>query len=460
MSKSIYLLLLLFIIKQLILVFLIPPWSADDEPGHIAYVMYLFHKKDIPSKKKLFVPVSMWYSMASISPTLKQLKSEPELIPQKQELFYRNDSTNSPYNPDQGAHPPLYYLFLLPFYSLSLAFSSYWSIVFLRCGSLIIGVGSLYITYLIAREVFLDMKMPVLLTALVSLQPMFSFSTSVVNNDNLTIFLFLLVFYRSILLLKKTRYSKKDAILDGIFLAAGALTKAQLLSGFLIYFIAAKVIKGIPVKLVTLALVIGGFFVLAWYGREFMLDGTGIISNHIMNMQPEKLSILRYPDEFIRGKFPLFIFATFWGWFGWHDTPMPKYVYLLYFFVIGAGYLAWLINGRHLVKYYSRTLKLKILLFTIFSIIVYIGTIFVFDLLNFIISSEHVIFGRYFLPILPLLLMLLLIGVRFAKKDLNTFFIRTYLAIFVIGQVFMFITLSYSYYGDILPKLHFLRIYG
>ena len=168
---SLKLFLLFFIIKGLFFISLIPPFDAPDEVSHIAYVNYLYNQKKVPSS-----------SIPYISKSIQQAG--------RNGLFDRN-SKNYTMKANVGSHPPLYYIYLIPFYILSLPFSSYGTIILLRIGSLILGTIALSLSLYITRLLFpQQIKLAYMTTFLLSVQPMFSFISSLVNIDIMTVVVF------------------------------------------------------------------------------------------------------------------------------------------------------------------------------------------------------------------------------------------------------------------------------
>ncbi len=152
--------------------------------------------------------------------------------------------------------------------------------------SILMGAGTVYLTYLLADELFPKRPMIALgAAAFVAFNPMFLFVSAVINNDNLSTLLATLILWMLVRLLKMRdqRPSIRFTILLGIAAGAGMLAKFQI--GFLLPLVALALIV-IAVRqrdwrpVVIGGLISGGLTVLIagwWYWRNYDLygDATG-----------------------------------------------------------------------------------------------------------------------------------------------------------------------------------------
>src|SRR3989344_9070351 len=83
--------ILIFLIKGLFFIFLIPPWEAPDEPGHVAYVEYLYKYKRLPSAEKPFISLSINTSFQENRKILKNIQTKEIKMSEKKELWDRSD---------------------------------------------------------------------------------------------------------------------------------------------------------------------------------------------------------------------------------------------------------------------------------------------------------------------------------------------------------------------------------
>src|SRR6185437_2508336 len=61
----------------------------------------------------------------------------------------------------------------------------------------------------------------------------------------------------------------------------------------------------------------------------------------IANVQKEPLPLWQYPIAFLKDKQPVGIFMSFWGFFGWLDIPMPKWIYALFLLILFIALIGW-----------------------------------------------------------------------------------------------------------------------
>ena len=212
----------------------------------------------------------------------------------------------------------------------------------IRLFSVLLGLGTILTTYLLAREIFLDSPAVRLgATALVAFLPMFLFISGSVNNDNLSNLL------GGLLLLLIVRLLRQDGsphwrsyILIGIVAGAGLLSKLNI--GFMIPLVAlALLIVSIRRRdwkpLVLGGLISGGLTILIagwWYLRNQQLygDPTGLETFlSIVGRRAVPANLAQLWAE--RHSFT----QAYWGFFGGVNVPLPQVIYLLFNIIGGVG---------------------------------------------------------------------------------------------------------------------------
>ena len=430
---------ILFLIKGIYYCFYIPPWEAPDEPGHVNYVLFLYHNKSIPGTKIMptFNGVHYVYQKNHILPKLQKGGDA---------VFNRNSfKLRMPLGTIEG-NPPFYYLYLMPFYILSLGLNGYFSFIFLRFGSLLLGTFTVIFVYHIVKLLYPKSKtIPNLVYFLVAFQPMFTFMSSVVNSDSLVTLLFVLLMYvilRFIILAKNTSIMTTLLVLS--VAGAAALTKPQMVIAIPIAISSLFFVKKTNInKIITLFLT-SIAMPLIWYLSRYIQIGAQAFSYPFTEVQKYPLPLWKYPVAFILGKQPIGIFMSFWGYFGWINVPMPKFIYLLFFLIVLISVIGWVTYLRE-KNNYPKDLK-RASLFLYFSSIIYIITIFTYDLLTYTKTYHFVIQGRYFMPILFIVILFILQGIMFYNKKLTKFFIFLCITILILSQVLMYISISRFYY--------------
>ncbi len=217
-----------------------------------------------------------------------------------------------------------------------------------RLSSVLLGLGTVIVTYCLAYQLFPDKPAIRLLgTALNAFLPMFLFISGSVNNDNLSNLLGNLLTLLIVLLLKRERAPAwRDYALIGITAGMGLLSKLNI--GFLIPLIALALL------LVSLrckdprpfffgGLISGGLTIAIagwWYVRNLQLygDPTGlnvfldIVGRRAIRANAAQLWAER--ESFTR---------AFWGFFGGMNLPMPDPIYMILNVVAGFSQISALV---------------------------------------------------------------------------------------------------------------------
>ncbi|MDQ7033387.1 MAG: glycosyltransferase family 39 protein [Anaerolineae bacterium] len=215
----------------------------------------------------------------------------------------------------------------------------------LRFFSLILGAGTVFVTYLIGRELFPE-KPSFALTAagLNAFLPMYLYITASVNNDNLSNFLSNLLLLLLIRLVQvQESPSLKLYVLLGIVTGAGLLSKLNI--GFLIPIVAV-VLLIISIRLrdwrpVIIGGLISGSLTIAiagwWYYRNWTLFGDPTALNRFLEIVGKRA----VPADFAqlwteRTSF----FRTFWGLFGSVNVPMNESLYIAFGWLTKLSFLS------------------------------------------------------------------------------------------------------------------------
>ncbi|NDJ74618.1 MAG: DUF2142 domain-containing protein, partial [Chloroflexi bacterium] len=201
-----------------------------------------------------------------------------------------------------------------------------------RSLSILMGLGTVWLTYLLGRELFPDRTaIAVAGAALVAFTPMFVFISAVINNDNLSTLLATLLLLLIVRLLKReTPPGYTQYVVLGLAAGAGMLAKFQI--GFLLPLIAlALLIISIRERdwrpVVIGGAISGGLTILIagwWYWRNYDLygDATGInIFLDIVGRRDTPADLRQLWTE--RETFMM----SYWGFFGGLNVPLPDWHY-------------------------------------------------------------------------------------------------------------------------------------
>jgi 4-amino-4-deoxy-L-arabinose transferase-like glycosyltransferase len=214
-----------------------------------------------------------------------------------------------------------------------------------RFFSVALGLGTIIVTYALARAVLPDYPVVALgAAALNAFLPMFLFISGSVNNDNLSNLLGNLLTLLIVLLLKaKALPTPRAYAVIGVVTGAGLLAKLNI--GFLIPLVAlALLVVCLRFRswrpLVVGGLVSGGLTILIagwWYLRNAQLygDPTGLnVFLEIVGRRAPPANAAQLWAE--RHSFT----QAFWGFFGGVNVMMPEPVYLIFNILGGLGILS------------------------------------------------------------------------------------------------------------------------
>jgi 4-amino-4-deoxy-L-arabinose transferase-like glycosyltransferase len=232
--------------------------------------------------------------------------------------------------------------------------------------SILMGLGTVYATYALGRELFPGAPVIGLAAAaFTAFNPMFVFVSAVINNDNLSTLLASVLLLLIVRLVKNGRVSGqvdnplstawgggqgvglRASLILGLVAGAGMLAKFQI--GFMLPLIAlALLIVSIRHRdwrpVVIGGAISGGLTVLIagwWYWRNYDLygDATGInVFLDIVGRRAVPADLHQLWTE--RETFMM----SFWGLFGGVNVPMPDAIYTLFNVIAAAGIAGLLFN--------------------------------------------------------------------------------------------------------------------
>jgi len=198
----IWLLLAVFIAKELVWAYVTPPWQAPDELGHYGYIESLAEGE---------------------LPLLGETK-----IPKKIELTVNDPTFVRAYEPGEGLnyiaqHPPLYYALLLPFYLCLQQNNPAVALFILRCIGILLGAVTLFFTYKIVQKTLPQKTwLQIAIVSGIAFLPMFSYTIAVLNNDNLVAALSAILIY---FLVNQNQEKIEWSLTVGLLFGFAALTK-------------------------------------------------------------------------------------------------------------------------------------------------------------------------------------------------------------------------------------------
>ena len=249
---------------------------------------------------------------------------------------------------------------------------------------------------------------------------------------------------------------KNNMVFLAILAALSPLIMPQLLILIPLYFLLLIYKKKGNFDLKYLILILTPSII--WFTYKIKSEGIKYLSYSVLNIKPYKTPIWLYPWEFIKGKQPTGIFMSFWGFFGWLDVSMPKLAYLLFLFAIILGLIGYVLNLGQVINYYKK--NKKIIIYCLIALLIYVLSIFYYDLQVFILAHSFVIHGRYLAPVSPLLLIALVYGLKLYPVKIKYFAASVVIGIFLINQIIALTVINKHYYGSVFfPKVLLFDIY-
>ncbi len=212
----------------------------------------------------------------------------------------------------------------------------------IRLFSLILGLGTIIVTYLLAREIFPETPIIALgAAALNAFLPMFLFISASVNNDNLSNLLGNLLTLQIVRLVKtRTLPNWREYALIGVVAGGGLLSKLNIaflipLVGLALFIISLRLKNWRP--LVIGGLISGGITIAAagwWYWHNYQLYGDPSGINRFLEMVGRRAipaNLAQLWSE--RHSFT----QAYWGFFGGVNVALPEIVYLVFNIIGGLG---------------------------------------------------------------------------------------------------------------------------
>jgi len=432
-SKPLIFLLILVFIKSLVWLVLTPVFQIPDEASHFSIVQFISHnhrrphpRREQPTSKELLkVSEIVNFNWQIIHPVWQNYQQNwrqeiSSISPQEKSLFQQNDYQTS------IKRPPLYYWLATPFYLIFKNQPFLFRFFSVRFFSLIISLLIVYFSYKIAQLFFKVKSLSLAIAALVAFQPLFSFITTGVHYDPITILTstFFLYSLTSYLQTKKSswRHLSLVAALLGIlirpdlivllmfypFILSKKARKTALLAGLIIIIALAAIFPLFQTAATQkhwLVERLPYIFSLNDYTYNLNLLFKYFFSGAIFTKLNQYLAVAKQ-SHLVQ------IFPWYWGVFGWLESTLPLWVYRVLKISILISFLGWLklfITRRSTLKLSTSTKKL-ILFFFSFSFI-HFAVVVLNDFIPFVNSGNIFgIQGRYLLPAITAHMLLLVFG--------------------------------------------------
>ena len=470
-------LIIIYFIKGLFFASLFPIFQGPDEQIHYATVQYFAEPKnktwEIINFQKYTIDqedISTFHFSEELIKTAIRTQFDEIKHHRTNSLLFTDDIKgvneneiitnswkryNDVYPPTVSGDAKLYY-FATSLIERSLSHTSIFTRFFsIRIFSVILGALIVLLAYFTARKIGFSEKVSLLLSAIISFHPMFSFMSAIINPDILLIFSFTLFLFGAVSLLRdQLSWKNVSIIIIATLIAFFAKGPGVLLIPFAYFVLFVTLtskfhlgIKKSSVLFAILSLFLGGVLYFS-VPKEFIAGITH--AGSISQFSSQKESLLVYIDKTISQRTLIDTEKSYWGNFGWLDAELPTNVIEK----ISLGELLIFIGTIFLLLTpWGGTLAPKkrfVFLFVVLIVALQVGIRFydwrVFDATEKIYIGTP---GRYFLPnIVPHFLLLAVGLATFARKEYILNFLLKTVLIFMIGLNF------YATFTVIIPRYY------
>lgn len=471
----IILLLVVTFLKNVVWSVITPIWAGPDEPAHFGYSQYIYKTKSLPDLYKPFISKAIVNSTKLLE--IEKINFHSNIIFSfSNEQYSKEEKTIRNFNKNYfnefiiwaslGINPPIYYILPAIFSLYFSNFDLFIQVYSVRFVSIIFSLGTVFLSYKIAKMIFKkDPIITIAIPTLVSFQPMMTFVSGVINNDNLLIFLFTLFFYLTSLIFYSFRLSVKYTLFISITIALALLTKQQsfilMPITLLTYYICAKRLKSFKkflyhaTILILFVSIISGWYYWKLFSQNALLvpldspEKSRLSSSFmfdITNMIPHFFSISSFKT----------LFNYYWGTFGWLDARFPSYIYGLFLGITSVSFFGILVKVYKKRGHLKDFMKNDVFVILALSIISLLVVIVGYNFESLQITGKPWMQGRYLLPVIVPTTIFLLMGIKELFK-IKIAAIAT-IAIMISSNLYaLFFTLIPRYYG-LNPNLWIQRI--
>lgn len=459
-NKLLYIFLIIFFLKGLAWILVVPIFQSPDEPVHFGYVQRLGELggrgdprfNGIISKELTKVGKTVNFSMAIEHPVWRGYQNDWKQTISRIYIKDRSDFTVGGWPIGKfdskkeeiidyrgKKNPPLYYWLAAVFYKCASSFNFLVRFYAVRFFSLLLSLLTAFISYLVGLEIFKNRKMSIALACNVCFQPMFSFLSATVNSANLAILFSTLFIFVGIKALKTKKFYYQLLLI--LIILAGLYVKQQMLLLFLplpFFF---------PIFFIPLLMLLAGLLIIPadFFGLNFRWREYKEVFGFTKNISFSNAGSLA--NNYFSASASTFknnLFPWYWGVFGWLESTMPIFVYRV-LKVICLVSLAGLVV--YFKKIFHQIEKRKILLFLFMTSLFFSAGIIFNDFKVY--SGTGEVFGlqgRYFLPLITAHMAMIILGLKaLVPKKLISVFPWVLISGSFILNIIGFIT-AYSYF--------------
>ncbi|HEV2527769.1 MAG TPA: DUF2142 domain-containing protein [Thermomicrobiales bacterium] len=451
-------LILLYVAKALVFVFVFPPFSGHDEIAHYAYIQHVVEEQrvpqltqdpnanDIPGRPQTgrgnqyvdLLPAELyeycryalqWFcdpnGLANGHPTTEPVWNVSYGVGPDGQPRLQADGVQYAAN-----HPPLYYLTMAPAFWVADEFdaSPVTKMYLLRLLAIPFGLIVVILAFMTTRLIFpRDPFLMITVPAFVALQTQISYEGTMVNNDIMSIAAYSWVLY---LVIRSVRdgFTPRNSALIGFALGLGIITKSTSITGAAIIGLALLTVQswrsrgeffaslpkafrmGMIVALPAVAMA-APWYVFMWqtYGNFTALPQV-LELQRFWNAPEGPFFQLLTSFDFLKRRF-----SEFWGEFGWRVLPLdptlmriiavPMALSVLGFIAYVAGWSRRKIGQRDEVANPDRRQMMMLTILLVSCAVGYLATVQFGT--QFALTQ-----ARYFFPVINAFAILLMLGLR------------------------------------------------
>ena len=408
----------------------IPIWQTPDEPAHFAYAQNIgeggspldeaYLSRDVIRVIQLAEYGSLRLSSDATQPFTPKTRIAPAeyRIASLSPLLRKQRDRSNP----ADSYPPGYYVVSSIAYRLLRSYDTLSISFALRLFSVMLTMGTVVFHYLTLRWYFNDEAYARTATLLIVLSPMYMFMGMAVNVDVLVWFLFSIFFYVLTRALREG-LTRQHTLAMSLVISLGLLVKQTFLAPIVFYLIlltAMALKRELRMKeaafhlatLTAILIVVDGWLYLGGFIHTSLEVPPEYFTQAGQGTRPPGVG--GYFGHFVdRWRDYLWTLDTYWGNFGWLDTPVSGALANAFRLITAVGFVG-------LLAYITRTVAVKRAdIPTVVYLSIFLMFLFLFTVVNYarITSGEGwFLQGRYFFPAIAIAYALVLQGLTWLLR--------------------------------------------
>ena len=465
-EKSLIILLLLTtLFKGIVWSAVVPIWHTPDEQAHFAQVQYYAENREGLSGDDLSQEI---YESERLLGTLRDSQGNNQFTYHPQFNIEYTDSSIGTYErqlqtlplsartayikKEAAGYPPLFYILSGLGYAAAQPFDLFVRLSFTRMISVFLAVATVWASYLLTRSIFPKKTLlSIAIASLVSFQPMFTFVTAGVNNDNLLNLLTTVLLWLMVDSLRKGMTASRNLAML-ITLVLGLYTK-QLIYPFIplpllvvIYdYLKKKKGKFLYKNLIYIAIILAVAVILF-----VRILNSGYLPGWPM-VNPQSPMVDLSLSTYLQQKIPVLYSETlpwYWGVFKWLGVVLPLTVLRSIKIILAVslfGLVHYFLTRVWRKKFTTTDWQLMLL---IFSSLWFAFWLLLWDyMLVRSIGFSHGIQGRYFFPNISAHMTLVVFGLWQLTKSYQRTIVKVSILAGVLLNFIALKTVLVSYYS-------------